>query len=209
MLCRTEICPSIPVITSAVYASGQTMVSGTLDIDTDPSQAMVEVFRVSPDPSGYGEGQAYLGTANPGAAGNWSVTVPGLVAGDTITATTTDVNFNTSEFAGNFVVVTGIEENESALIPQTFELGQNYPNPFINATAIDFAVPHEVHAILTVYDISGRAVAVLADRTYSPAHYTAHWDGTDEQGRRVSPGVYIYTLNAGEHSAMGKMIITR
>jgi hypothetical protein len=200
---------NFPVITSAIETAGQTTISGNLDIDTDPTQAMVEVFRVSPDPSGYGEGQAYLGTAIPDAVGNWSVIVPGLVAGDTVTATTTDINFNTSEFALNFVVVTGIGEDESASIPQVFALGQNYPNPFINATAIDFAVPYEVEVDLTVYDVSGRTVKVLAHGLRSPAHYTVYWDGKDSQGRFVSPGVYIYTLNAGEHTAMGKMVITR
>ena len=200
---------NFPVITSAIETAGQTTISGNLDIDTDPTQSMVEIFRVSSDPSGHGEGQTYLGTANPDAAGNWSVVVPGLVAGDTVTATTTDMNLNTSEFAQNFVVVTGIEENESALIPQTFMLGQNYPNPFINSTAIDFALPCELDVNLAIYDVAGRTVKVLADGLRSPAHYTVHWDGKDSQGRRVSPGVYVYTLNAGEHTAMGKMIITR
>jgi len=198
---------NFPVITNAIETAGQTTISGNLDIDTSPDSAMVEVFRVSSDPSGYGEGQTYLGTATPDAAGNWSVTVPGLVAGDTVTATTTDVNFNTSEFAQNFVVVTGIEENESALIPQVFVLGQNYPNPFINSTAIDFALPCEVHVNLTIYDVAGRKVKVLAHGMCNPEHHTVHWDGKDGQGRRVSPGVYIYTLNAGENTAMRRMIM--
>jgi hypothetical protein len=200
---------NFPVITSAIETAGQTTISGNLDIDTDPTQSMVEIFRVSSDPSGYGEGQTYLGTASPNASGNWSLIVPGLVAGDTVTATTTDVNLNTSEFAQNFVVVTGIEENKTALIPQAFVLGQNYPNPFINSTAVDFGIPLEVDVNLTVYDVVGRTVKVLADGLHSPAHYTVHWDGKDSQGRGVSPGVYIYTLSAGEHTAMGKMIITR
>jgi len=200
---------NFPVIASAVYSGGQTTISGTVDIDTDPTQATVELFRVSTDPSGYGEGQTYLGFAMPDAAGNWSVIVPGLIAGDTVTATTTDVNFNTSEFAQNFVVVTGIEEHKSALIPQVFELGQNYPNPFSNSTAIDFAVPRGVDVNLAICDVVGRTIKVLADGLCSPAYYTVHWDGKDSQGRLVSPGVYVYTLIAGEHRAMGKMIITR
>jgi hypothetical protein len=199
---------NFPVITSAIETTGQTTISGNLDIDTDPTQAMVEVFRVSPDPSGYGEGQAYLGTAIPDAAGNWSVIVPGLVAGDTVTATTTDINFNTSEFAQNFVVVTGVEEN-TATVPQKYGLAQNQPNPFTRATAIHFALPSTSDITLRVYDVSGRVVAILADGRYASGHHTIQWDGSDERGRQVNPGVYIYTLDAGIFSAMRKMIVTR
>lgn len=199
---------NFPVITSAVETAGQTTISGNLDIDTDPTQAMVEVFRVSSDPSGYGEGQTYLGTANPNASGNWTVVVPGLVAGDTVTATTTDINFNTSEFAQNFVVVTGIEENTS-VIPQRYELGQNQPNPFTHTTAIHFALPIKGDLTLRVYDVSGRSVAVLAYGQYTAGYHTTQWNGRDERGRRVNPGVYIYTLNAGEFRDMRKMVVTR
>jgi hypothetical protein len=199
---------NFPVITSAIETAGQTTVSGTLDIDSDPIQALVEVFKVSTDPSGYGEGQAYLGTANPNASGNWSVVVSGLVAGDTVTATTTDMNLNTSEFAQNFIVVTGIEENTS-IIPQRYELGQNCPNPFTHSTVMFFALPFTSDLTLRVYDVTGRIVAHLAEGHYAAGHHTIQWDGRDQGGRRVSPGVYIYTLNAGEYSAMRKMIVSR
>ncbi|MGB7055405.1 MAG: T9SS type A sorting domain-containing protein [bacterium] len=199
---------NFPVITSAVETAGQTTISGNLDIDTDPTQAMVEVFRVSSDPSGYGEGQTYLGTANPNASGNWTVIVPGLVAGDTVTATTTDVNLNTSEFAQNFVAVTGVEEN-TATVPQRYELGQNHPNPFTQATAIYFALPFTSDISLRVYDLSGRVVAILADGRCAAGHHTIEWNGCDDRGRQVNPGVYICTLDAGEFSATRKMIVTR
>ncbi|MEW6049744.1 MAG: hypothetical protein AB1644_01595 [Candidatus Zixiibacteriota bacterium] len=95
-----------PVITSAVYAAAGTPIIGTLGIDTDPTQATVEVFKAALDPTGFGEGKTYLGSTNPDALGNWSLTVLGLVVGDSVTATATDLNVNTSEFSAT-VVVTG------------------------------------------------------------------------------------------------------
>ena len=92
-----------PVITSAVIA-GSTTVSGRISISTDPSQATVEVFRVRPDPSGHGEGEIYLGSATPDLAGNWSLVDFSLVPGDMVTATTTDLADNTSEFSANVMV---------------------------------------------------------------------------------------------------------
>ncbi len=199
---------NFPVITSAVEASGQTTVSGTLNIDSDPTQSLVEVFKAGPDPSGYGEGQVYLGTANPNATGNWSVVVTGLVAGDTVTATTTDMNLNTSEFAQNFVVVTGVEENGTG-VPARFMLGQNRPNPFVHSTVISFALPSAVEVDIRVYDVSGRVVADLAGGLYTAGYHKVQWDGLDERDQRVSPGMYIYVFNAGGYSAMKKMIISR
>jgi hypothetical protein len=199
---------NFPVITSAVHTAGQTTISGTLDIDTPPTMARVELFRASSDPSGYGEGQTYLGFTNPTGTGNWTAVVTGLVANDTVTATATDMNLNTSEFAQNFVVVTGVEENTVAT-PQSYELGQNQPNPFRQSTVIGFALPVQSDVTLRVFDVSGRVVATLARGSYDSGYHTVHWSGRDERGRTVNTGVYIYTIEAGGFSAMRKMIITK
>jgi len=94
---------NFPVINSTVHLAGNTTISGTIDIDTDPTQAIVEIFKANPDPTGYGEGQVYLGSATPNGSGlgNWSTVVSGLIPGDYVTATTTDRNRNTSEFSSN------------------------------------------------------------------------------------------------------------
>ncbi len=200
---------NFPVITSAVYTAGQTTISGTLDIDTPPTIARIEVFRVSSDPSGYGEGQIYLGFVNPAATGNWSTVVTGLVANDTVTATTTDMNLNTSEFAQNFVVVTGIEENEIGLVPQAYELGTAHPNPFSQCTQIDYRLPREASIEVSICDVLGRVVRILDSGIHAAGHYTVKWDGLDAKDVRVNPGVYICILNAAEYKAIRKIVLTR
>ena len=55
---------------SAIYSAGTTTISGTISIDSDPTQAAVEVFKAVPDTTAgsfHGEGAVYLGTAIPGA----------------------------------------------------------------------------------------------------------------------------------------------
>ncbi|MFQ6008719.1 MAG: hypothetical protein ACE5K8_07190, partial [Candidatus Zixiibacteriota bacterium] len=96
---------NFPVITSAVYSGGNITVTGTLDNPT-PNTATVEVFEARLDPSGYGEGETYLGSATPDGLGNWSLTVPSLVVIDSVTATATDQDNNTSEFSATVAVTT-------------------------------------------------------------------------------------------------------
>ena len=90
---------NMPVITGAAFAAGITTVTGTVDIGPNPTAAIVEVFKAANDPSGYGEGAVYLGSATPLAGGGWSCSVTGLIPGDNVTATVTDALGNTSEFS--------------------------------------------------------------------------------------------------------------
>lgn len=99
-------------MTVVYLGGGSAGVSGKIQIDSNPSNASVEVFRAAPDTTGppyatspHGEGAVFLGIAVPAADGSWSVIVTGVAPGDSITATTTDTFGNTSEFAENVVVV--------------------------------------------------------------------------------------------------------
>jgi len=94
---------NFPVITSATYSGGNTTISGTLAI-LPPNTATVEVFQARLDPSGYGEGERYLGSAITDAAGNWGLTDATLLPGDSVTATATDASNNTSEFSATIEV---------------------------------------------------------------------------------------------------------
>ncbi|MXW65226.1 MAG: T9SS type A sorting domain-containing protein [Bacteroidetes bacterium SB0662_bin_6] len=89
--------------------------------------------------------------------------------------------------------VTGVEDAETTL-PTDFVLEGNYPNPFNPATEIVYALPQQVHVILTVYDVSGREVRRLVNASQAPGRYRVRWDGKDAQGQSVRSGVYFYRL---------------
>jgi hypothetical protein len=190
-------------------SSGQTIIDGTIDIDTDPTQAIVEIFRAQPDPTGYGEGWLYLGPATPNAAGQWSATFSGLSIGDHITATTTDMNMNTSEFCQNVTVILGIEEDNSLQIPDAYALGQNLPNPFARHTAISYTLPYPASVDLSIYDITGKKIKTLISKTQGPGYYTIYWDGRDMNGSKVSSGIYFYRIATENFKAIKKLIVTR
>lgn len=200
---------NFPVITSTSYSSGQTTIRGTVNIDTDPKLSVVEVFKAKPDPTNYGEGETYLDSTNPDASGNWNVVVSGLNIGDSITATTTDMNLNTSEFCENVSVKAAGVEDRTGGKPHRYELNQNQPNPFNSSTAIQYAIPKTTHVSLKIYDISGRLVRVLVDGLHKASYSTTYWDGRDEMGRKVSPGIYFYHLETGDFKDTKKLILIR
>ncbi|MBU0686673.1 MAG: DNRLRE domain-containing protein [Candidatus Margulisbacteria bacterium] len=92
-----------PTISTAGYYpdSGETHISGTCESNV----VSVEVYNVgvTPDPSGYGEGQTFLGVAS-ASGGTWSIVLNYAGSGETISAINTDNLGNTSEFALNFVI---------------------------------------------------------------------------------------------------------
>jgi len=105
-------------------------------------------------------------------------------------------------------------------VPATTLLFQNFPNPFPNAatgvagTCIWFDIARAGEVSLGVFDIRGRLVRRLAPGALVPAvldpgHYGRppgdvpgtcdprfQWDGRDETGAYVRPGVYLYRLSA-------------
>jgi hypothetical protein len=68
------------------------------------------------------------------------------------------------------------------------------PNPFRDATWIEFAVPRQVSsAAVQVFDIAGRNVQTLRARA-AGAKMRAEWNGRDAEGREVSTGAYFFRL---------------
>jgi CSLREA domain-containing protein len=100
---------NFPVLTAAVTTAGQLTVTGTLT-STANTQFRLEFFaNFAADPSGYGEGQRYLGaytvTTSAGGVATFSTTLTATVATtETVSATATDPNGNTSEFGPNVAV---------------------------------------------------------------------------------------------------------
>ncbi len=179
-------------------ATGQTIIDGLIDIDTPPTQATVEVFRALADPTGYGEGQIFLGATTPNASNFWTITVSGLVIGDQVTATTTDVNNNTSEFSANTTVVLGIQENNQNRIKAVRFYA--LPNPFYRTTRI-FLPAESVQ--IEIFRADGAHVRTLT------GYEQLIWDGKDQTGLIVPAGVYFCRMAANSGNDQIKIIKLR
>ena len=91
-----------------------------------------------------------------------------------------------------------------------FALMQNSPNPFNPATTIPFTLPYAGHARLVVYDVAGRLIRVLQDGRFHQPVGKIEWDGRDQEGNRVSSGVYFYRLSLdGKYAASRKMVLLK
>jgi len=89
------------------------------------------------------------------------------------------------------------------------ELRQNYPNPFNPRTSIAFAMASPGRVDLTVYDASGRKVAVLVADEMDAGLHQVTWDGRDDIGHDVASGVYFARMAAGDQHFESKMILMR
>jgi hypothetical protein len=99
----------------------------------------------------------------------------------------------------------------SGAVPRAAFLHQNYPNPFNPNTTITMDVPAGEASVqkvkLAIYDIRGRFVKSLVDSGLAPGRHRVVWDGRNSRGERVSSGMYIYTMHAGNEICSRKMLI--
>lgn len=91
------------------------------------------------------------------------------------------------------------------VIPDAPELIGNYPNPFNPSTTFLFTLKRSSEVRLTVYNMLGQQVALLAKRTCQQGDYRINWQAAPE----LSSGVYFYELIAGDYRQVKKMILLR
>jgi choice-of-anchor B domain-containing protein len=94
--------------------------------------------------------------------------------------------------------------------PSTLSLGIPSPNPLQRSTTIELQLPQAGAASLDVYDVTGRRVARLlgGERIASGTH-RVQWEGRDDDGNRVVPGVYLIRLSTPAGEATRKIAVVR
>jgi zinc protease len=115
--------------------------------------------------------------------------------------------------AKRVVPVTAVEGTfvHTASSPKAFELWQNTPNPFNQATAIHYRLTESAQVLLRIYDAHGGLVRTLVHEEQGAGQYTLRWDGRDRDGKDVASGVYFCRLNIGKEEGMKtrKMVLIR
>jgi hypothetical protein len=94
-------------------------------------------------------------------------------------------------------------------IPNQFELYQNYPNPFNPVTKLRYAIPKNGLVTINIYDMLGRQVKTLINQTKNAGYKSVIWDATNDYGKPVSAGVYLYQIRAGEFVQTKKMVVLK
>ena len=102
--------------------------------------------------------------------------------------------------------------------PDEFNLYQNYPNPFNNQTTIMYDIPslmvNTVDVEILIYNTVGTLVRTLDEGDKGAGQHTTLWDGRNDDGEKVSSGVYFYQLRAkvdgqSDYNKTKKMVIVR
>jgi hypothetical protein len=101
-------------------------------------------------------------------------------------------------------VILGSSTKDDAGIPVSLTLDQNYPNPFNPATTITFTLREAGNVRLAVYDLSGRQVAVVADR-----HFPAGDHVETFRAGELPSGTYVYRLESAGHQVSRSMVLMK
>ncbi len=96
-------------------------------------------------------------------------------------------------YSGDTSLVTTVENGANSR-PESFELNQNFPNPFNPSTVISYQLSASSKVVLKIYDSLGRIIATLVNEQQAAGKHTVLWNGVDENGNHVSSGVYYYQL---------------
>jgi len=97
---------------------------------------------------------------------------------------------------------TGINDHSNNTLPKSFDLSQNFPNPFNPTTKIDYELPQDCNVKVIMYDALGREIRTLVNETKKAGIYTVDFDGNN-----LASGFYFYRLIT--NAAGNELIITK
>ena len=109
---------------------------------------------------------------------------------------------NYEKYSYTYVPVTAVNENLSFV--NSYNLSNNYPNPFNPSTKLIYTIPERSNVSLKVFDLLGNEVAELVNNEIAAGTYHITFNATD-----LSSGVYFYQLRAGDFVQTKKMILLR
>jgi len=84
-----------------------------------------------------------------------------------------------------------------------------HPNPFNPQTTISFSLERAEWAKVRLYELTGKRVAVLADRTFTGGEHSLLWNGRDIAGRSMPSGTYLVRLETESAVRVQKLMLIR
>ena len=107
------------------------------------------------------------------------------------------------------VANSSVEIKSTDILPKSFTIEQNFPNPFNPITTIDYYVPYDSNVKIIIYDLMGREVNTIVDDFKVIGNYRSNWNGRNDIGQIVSGGVYFYKLQSGDFTQTRKMVLMK
>jgi flagellar hook assembly protein FlgD len=95
------------------------------------------------------------------------------------------------------------------IVPESFALAQNFPNPFNSATTIRYTLQQPSRVTLKIYNLLGEEIKTLVEADETTGWKSVDWNGTDRFGRSVNSGVYVYRLEIEGKVLSRKLMVLR
>ena len=112
--------------------------------------------------------------------------------------------------SGDISFSIGIDDENNYNLPKGFTLHPNYPNPFNLVTTISFSTTESTgNTEIYIYNLKGQKIKTLVNEVIPAGNHTTIWNGKDEFGKDVSPGVYFYKLQTDRYSKVKKMTLLK
>ena len=118
-------------------------------------------------------------------------------------------NYNLQYVGSNGVfVITALGTKDETIIPVTFSMSTNYPNPFNPLTHVDFDVPEQSNVSFSIYSLLGQQVLSISS-AYQPGSYKFTWNGRDQMGNALPSGVYILKMESESFLKTRKLVLMK
>jgi Leucine-rich repeat (LRR) protein len=110
---------------------------------------------------------------------------------------------------GKFKLAVDPNFKGSNLIPEKFDLLNNYPNPFNPVTTIPFQLKENTKVEIAIYNVLGQKIKTLISRTMEAGSHKINWDSRNDFGAKVASGIYFYRLVTPKFTKAQKMILIK
>jgi len=95
------------------------------------------------------------------------------------------------------------------IVPESYALHPNFPNPFNASTVIQFDIQQEEKVSLSIFDLQGRMIKRLMQGTAGPGSHSLIWDGTNAEGFVVASGVYLIELSTPNFRQIRRALLVK
>lgn len=197
--------------------AGSTTSSQTFTVTVPPGSPTITGF--TPTSGAMGTVVTITGTGFVGATGAWfggksatytvvnSTTVQATVPVDAplgLVSVAVRNIFGTGSSLTNFNVLAVSGEPERSVT--ALSLSAPWPNPTTGGVSLELALPLPARISVSVYSVTGSRVRVLAEGEAGAGRRQLTWDGRDENGHPVAPGIYFIRLEAGEQQILRRVM---
>jgi WD40 repeat protein len=93
--------------------------------------------------------------------------------------------------------------------PESFQLSQNFPNPFNPITYLKYTLASSGNVRISVFNLRGELIKMLVDAEKSAGEYRVSWDGRNSEGNQMGTGVYLVRMDSGGRATCRKVIFIK